>query len=82
MNTDIRYIFLGLVEEDRPGVQLCDLQKTLYQCLDPVQFLFGETGKFLDDRQTVRFPLQDAVVDIQGGQGRFELMGDIRDGPF
>ena len=75
-------IFGMLFNDDRAGIQLCKLQQTLHQRLNPVQLLFGKLRKFLNGGVLLRFSLQQTVINVQGGKGRFQLMGNVRYGVF
>ena len=73
-------IFIRFFKEDGSRIQLCDFQKILHEVPDPVKLLLGKLRKFPDFRRICRLRLQDSVIDIQSGKGRFQLVGDVGNG--
>ena len=76
------HIFRMLFNDDRAGIQLRDFQQILHQRFNPVQLLLGSFRKFLNGGVPLRFPLQQAVVNVQSGKGRFQLVGNVGYGVF
>ena len=73
-------IFIRFFKEDGSRIQLCDFQKILHEVPDPIELLLGKFCKFLYFRRICRLRLQDSVIDIQSGKGRFQLVGDVGNG--
>ena len=75
-------IFIRLFKDDGSRVQPGDFQQILHEASDAVKLLLGEVRKFPDFRRARRFLLKDSVIDVQSGEGRFQLVGDVGNGVF
>ena len=75
-------IFIRFFKDNGSRVQPGDFQKILHEASDAVKLLLGEVRKFPDFRRARRFLLKDSVIDVQSGEGRFQLVGDVGNGVF
>lgn len=60
--------FLKIFQYNRTRIQLCDFQKTLYQCFYTVKLLLGKLAKFLYGRQFLCFALYNTIVNIESSK--------------
>ena len=64
---------------DAARIQAHDFQQQVDQPFHPFQGLEGFPGEFGDGFRAIRLILHDFRIQVQGGKGRFELMGNIGD---